>query len=196
MVILASKSPRRKELLAQLGIDFSCVSADIDESILDGEAPRQYVKRLAIEKAKAISLIPEYTQAIVLGSDTTVVINEQILGKPQDLQMSIEMLSKLSNTRHQVYTAIAIVEGSHISSHVVMTDVIFRSLSREDILAYWDTGEPQDKAGSYGIQGIGGQFVRRIEGSYSSVVGLPLVETAELLQQHGVKLTLSSGVLS
>lgn len=192
MVILASKSPRRKELLAQLGFDFSCVSADIDESIQGNESPSDYVVRLAVEKAKAVALLSDES-AIVLGSDTSVVIGDNILGKPADLNMCIDMLSKLSNKRHQVYTAIAIVQGSRVMSNIIITDVIFRSLTLDDIKAYWKTGEPQDKAGSYGIQGLGGQFVSRIEGSYSSVVGLPLVETAELLQQFGVKLTLSSG---
>lgn len=195
MVILASKSPRRKELLAQLGFDFSSVSADIDESIQKNESPSNYVERLAIEKAKAVALLSS-DEVIVLGSDTSVVIDDKILGKPADLNICIEMLSQLSNRRHQVYTAVAIVQGSRVMSKVVVTDVIFRSLSLDDIKAYWETGEPQDKAGSYGIQGLGGQFVRSIEGSYSSVVGLPLVETTELLQQFGVKLTLSSGSCS
>lgn len=196
MVILASKSPRRKELLAQLGFEFLAVSADIDESIQVGETPLHYVERLAIEKAQAIANLSNYQQASVIGSDTAVVINNEILGKPANQQASAEMLAKLSNTRHQVYTSIAVVTGEHVLSKVVVTHVDFKALSNEEINAYWQTGEPQDKAGSYGIQGLGGQFVKSIDGSYSSVVGLPLVETAELLTQCGVKPTRAMGVIT
>jgi len=196
VVILASKSPRRKELLAQLGFEFLAVSADIDESIQVGETPLHYVERLAIEKAQAIANLSNYQQASVIGSDTAVVINNEILGKPANQQASAEMLAKLSNTRHQVYTSIAVVTGEHVLSKVVVTHVDFKALSNEEINAYWQTGEPQDKAGSYGIQGLGGQFVKSIDGSYSSVVGLPLVETAELLTQCGVKPTRAMGVIT
>ena len=196
MIILASKSPRRKELLAQLGFEFLAVSADIDESIHLDETPRHYVERLAIEKAQAIASFPEYRETCVLGSDTAVVINNEILGKPANQQASAEMLAKLSNTRHQVYTSIAVVMGTQVLSKVVVTHVDFKALTHDDITAYWQTGEPQDKAGSYGIQGLGGQFVKSINGSYSSVVGLPLVETAELLTQCGIKPTLAMGVIT
>lgn len=196
LFILASKSPRRKELLAQLGFEFLAVSADIDESIQAGETPLHYVERLAIEKAQAITKLPEYQQASVLGSDTAVVINNEILGKPSNQQASAEMLAKLSNNQHQVYTSIAVVTGQQVLSKVVVTDVEFKALTNEEINAYWQTGEPQDKAGSYGIQGLGGQFVKKIDGSYSSVVGLPLVETAELLTQCGIKPALAMGVIA
>lgn len=196
MVILASKSPRRKELLAQLGFEFLAVSADIDESIHPDETPLHYVERLAMEKAQAIANFPEYGEACVLGSDTAVVINNEILGKPANQQASAEMLAKLSNTRHQVYTSIAVVMGTQVLSKVVVTHVDFKALTNDEITAYWQTGEPQDKAGSYGIQGLGGQFVKSIDGSYSSVVGLPLVETAELLTQCGIKPTLAMGVIT
>jgi septum formation protein len=196
VVILASKSPRRKELLAQLGFEFLAVSADIDESIHLDETPRHYVERLAIEKAQAIANFSEYREDCVLGSDTAVVINNEILGKPANQQASAEMLAKLSNTRHQVYTSIAVVMGTQVLSQVVVTHVDFKALNHDEITAYWQTGEPQDKAGSYGIQGLGGQFVKSINGSYSSVVGLPLVETAELLTQCGIKPTLAMGVIT
>lgn len=194
MLVLASKSPRRKELLTQLGVTFISVSADIDEKIIDGESASNYVERLAIQKAQAISKQADYSDAYVLGSDTAVVIQDKILGKPQDQADSFAMLSQLSGSTHQVYTSIALVHGEKIYSQVIITDVHFKTLTVAEMQAYWLTGEPQDKAGSYGIQGIGGQFVKSINGSYSSVVGLPLYETAELLKQFNLTTLLSSRV--
>ena len=195
MLILASKSPRRKELLEQLGINFSCQSADIDETVKTLETAENYVERLAIEKACALA--SDVENAYVLGSDTSVVINGEILGKPENLNACINMLSKLSGKRHQVYTGIAIVfykdQQRQIISEVVITQVDFKTLTEQEIIAYWQTGEPQDKAGSYGIQGIAGQFVQAINGSYSAVVGLPLYETAKLLQQCGFNTLAQSG---
>ncbi|WP_085298407.1 Maf family protein [Cognaticolwellia mytili] len=186
-LILASQSPRRKELLAQLGYDFQCLPADIDESIRSDENAAQYVARLALEKANAIAQKQANGEAVVLGSDTSVVFQQHILGKPESLDDCIAMLKMLSDNSHQVVTAIAAVQGERSEVITVTTDVDFKALSIAEITRYWQTGEPQDKAGAYGIQGIAGQFVKQIRGSYSSVVGLPLYETAQLLSSFGVK---------
>ena len=194
MIVLASKSPRRKELLEQIGVEFICQSADIDESVIGQESPTEYVERLAIEKAQAIAINRQGDA--VFGSDTCVVINNEILGKPKDKADSANMLRKLSGKRHQVYTAIALVQGEKVSSKVVSTSVNFKVLTDDEIHQYWLTGEPQDKAGSYAIQGIAGQFIMSIEGSYSSVVGLPLYETAELFKACGLASTIKAGVVT
>jgi septum formation protein len=182
VLILASQSPRRKELLSQLGYQFETISADIDESIIDNELPRDYVLRLAIEKANVVAK-NQATDSIVLGSDTSVIFEQHILGKPESLEDCCKQLLMLSNNTHQVFTAIAVVKNNKVYSSIISTDVTFKTLSIEEIHRYWHTGEPQDKAGSYGIQGIGGQFVTQIKGSYSAVVGLPLYETAKLLAE-------------
>lgn len=183
-LILASASPRRRELLAQIGVRFECQSADIDESIRDAEPPAEYVSRLALEKARAI--VVQAADVWVLGSDTSVVCDQQILGKPCNKEEAVAMLQQLSGRQHQVLTAVALVQGERQRSLLVSTDVVFRSLSLSECERYWETGEPCDKAGGYAIQGLGAVFVERIEGSYSAVVGLPLLETAQLLQQLGV----------
>ena len=183
-LILASASSRRRELLTQIGVRFECRSADIDEAVCDAEAPADYVCRLALEKALSVaSMTPDVW---VLGSDTSVVCEQQILGKPVDKAGAVTMLMSLSGRRHQVLTAVALVRGEQQHRFLVTTDVLFKSLSRDECERYWQTGEPQDKAGSYAIQGLGAVFVERIEGSYSAVVGLPLQETAQLLLQLGV----------
>lgn len=187
--ILASKSPRRQQLLAQLGYNFECISADIDESIVGGESPYQYVERLARQKAQKVTKnlsSSKKNPCIVLGSDTSVIVDDQILGKPDDLSHCIEILQQLSDRNHQVLTAIAVCCGEKTSSLVIVTEVFFKKLSKEEITRYWQSGEPQDKAGAYGIQGIGGQFVKQITGSYSAVVGLPLYETTQLLAEFGL----------
>ncbi len=184
-LILASQSPRRKELLQQLGYDFSCSPADIDESVLLAENPEQYVARLALEKAQAIGK-KHSEDTVVLGSDTTVVFGQHILGKPESLSDCLTILKMLSGNSHQVITAIAAVQGERREVVIVSTEVDFKVLSEKEIIRYWQTGEPQDKAGAYGIQGIAGQFVKQIRGSYSAVVGLPLYETAQLLSAFGV----------
>ena len=189
-LILASQSPRRKELLTQLGYRFVCSPADIDESVHANESPAQYVTRLAIEKATHIAKTVAPSD-LVLGSDTSVVKNNHILGKPKDLSESIEMLSSLSGRTHQVLTAIAVAKGEAIESLLVETEVTFKVLTKTEMINYWQTNEPQDKAGSYGIQGIGGQFITQIKGSYSAVVGLPLYETAQLLTKMGLESPLS-----
>jgi len=187
-LILASQSPRRSELLSQLGYQFSVQASDIDESLLENESAEDYVLRLAKQKALHVfaSLSEtEQEKSYVLGSDTSVVFSGNILGKPDSKENCINTLSMLSNNQHQVLTAIALVGVSGIKAQVVSTEVFFKALTRSEISAYWLTGEPQDKAGSYGIQGIAGQFVKSINGSYSAVVGLPLFETAELLANAG-----------
>jgi septum formation protein len=187
-LILASQSPRRRELLAQLGYQFSVQASDIDETEEKAEQAHNYVLRLAKQKALHVlnSLsTAEQAYSFVLGSDTSVVFNGQILGKPDNEADCIKTLSLLSNKQHQVLTAIALVSKNTIEGQVITTDVVFKTLTKAEILAYWLTGEPQDKAGSYGIQGIAGQFVKSINGSYSAVVGLPLYETAQLLAKAG-----------
>jgi septum formation protein len=186
-LILASQSPRRKELLQQLGYNFQCLPANIDESIQLDEEAEPYVARLALEKAKAIAQLTTDDDVVVLGSDTSVVFQQHILGKPESLEDCLAILKMLSGCSHQVLTAIAVVQGERSEVQVVRTEVDFKTLSPQVITRYWQTGEPQDKAGAYGIQGIGGQFVTQIRGSYSAVVGLPLYETAQLLASFGVK---------
>lgn len=187
--ILASQSPRRRELLSQLGYQFNCMPADIDECILDDELPTNYVQRLAKQKALYIAK-NQLDTTIVLGSDTCVVSHEQILGKPSTLEECIRYLTLLQGSSHQVHTSVAVVQGALIESVVVSTQVEFRPITEHEMVNYWRTGEPRDKAGSYGVQGIGGQFVKRIEGSYTAVVGLPLLETTQLLTKFGVVNTL------
>jgi septum formation protein len=184
-LILASQSPRRKELLSQLGVKFDTQPADIDETPQIDECPSDYVSRLAIEKAKVVA--NKEPDSWVLGSDTSVVINDRILGKPDSKQNAIEMLLALSGKTHQVLTAVALVRADQVFHKVVSTSVTFRCISQSMAEAYWQTGEPEDKAGSYGIQGMGGMLVESIHGSYSSVVGLPLAETADLLMNADIK---------
>ncbi|MGI2101305.1 Maf family protein [Shewanella oncorhynchi] len=197
-LVLASTSPRRKELLAQIGFgrpefSFTQVAPDIDETVQQGEAPRDYVRRLAAEKAQAgLALCADMSQPAVLGSDTIVVLENQILGKPLDVADAKQTLSELSGRTHTVMTAVALTYKSgesdstlKTSVRLVETQVRFCALSTTDIEAYVASKEPMDKAGSYGIQGLGGCFVAAIEGSYSGVVGLPLVETRELLAEVG-----------
>ncbi|MDT0603317.1 Maf family protein [Thalassotalea castellviae] len=181
-LILASQSPRRRELLAQLGYQFTCCPADIDETVQLHESPKEYVERLALEKSACIAKEQAET-TLVLGSDTCVVYQNCILGKPENLAQATDHLTRLSGNTHQVLTAIAVVQGQFSKAVVVCTDVTFKTLTTQEIINYWHTGEPQDKAGSYGIQGIAGQFVKHICGSYSAVVGLPLYETAQLLAE-------------
>jgi septum formation protein len=186
-LVLASQSPRRKALLSQLGYEFTCQPADIDESMFEDEPVLTYVVRMAKEKAQVIAdTAKPCLNRLFLGADTCVVNAGEILAKPVDLVDCITILQALSAKKHQVLTAIAVTNGENISHEVILTDVYFKALTIAEITAYWHTGEPQDKAGAYGIQGIGGQFVRRIEGSYSAVVGLPLYETSQLLAKFGV----------
>lgn len=188
-LILASQSPRRQELLSQIGFIFTCKPADINEDIKENENPIAYVKRLAVEKAGTIyqSLSDSQKEtSVVLGSDTSVVYQNNILGKPAYLDECIKQLTMLSGNTHQVLTSIAAISKDKVIAEVITTQVTFKELSLVEISRYWETGEPKDKAGSYGIQGIAGQFVTNITGSYSAVVGLPLYETAQLLSKFEV----------
>jgi len=182
-IILASASPRRAELLQQIGLSFSVCPADIDETPAPDETPEQYVERLAREKALAVA--ESSPECLVLGSDTSVVLDGVILGKPSGPADARETLTRLSGAGHQVVTAVALVTEGQCQSSLVITEVCFRELSAEEIEAYVASGEPMDKAGSYGIQGLGGIFVNELRGSYSAVVGLPLQETAALLAGAG-----------
>ena len=182
-IVLASASPRRAELLMQIGLTFRVRPADIDETPGSGESARDYVERLAREKALAVQAAEP--NAIVIGSDTSVVLGGRILGKPDDHHHAVDMLRQLSGVTHQVMTAVAIASVNVCNSLVAITDVRFRPLSEDEINAYVATGEPMDKAGGYGIQGRGGIFVEELRGSYSAVVGLPLQETAHLLAGAG-----------
>ncbi|QTF10305.1 septum formation inhibitor Maf [Brenneria izadpanahii] len=176
---LASSSPRRRELLALLDIPFAHLSVAVEERRLPNEAAETYVRRLSHEKAAA-GVLAAPTDLPVLGADTIVVLNGQVLEKPRDEAHAAQMLTQLSGQRHQVMTAVALADKHDILSSLVVTDVVFRTLSRQDIEHYIASGEPMDKAGAYGIQGKGGCFVKAIKGSYHAVVGLPLVETYEL----------------
>jgi len=182
-LILASASPRRSELLSQIGVRHRVCPADIDETPVAGESPQDYVERLA--RGKALAVAAAHPDSLVLGSDTTVVLAGEILGKPDSEPQACAMLARLSGQTHQVMTAVTLARGSRCESVVSVTEVSFRALGPEEIRAYAASGEPMDKAGSYGIQGLGGIFVTGLKGSYSAVVGLPLKETADLLAQAG-----------
>jgi septum formation protein len=182
-IILASASPRRAELLQQIGLNFSVRPADIDETPEPDETPEHYVERLAREKALAVA--GSSPECLVLGSDTSVVLEGKILGKPTDPADARETLARLSGATHQVMTGVALATEGQCQSVLVITEVCFRQLSSAEIDAYVASGEPMDKAGSYGIQGLGGIFVNELRGSYSAVVGLPLQETATLLAGAG-----------
>jgi septum formation protein len=185
---LASASPRRQELLAQIGVSFVSRVAPIDETPLPDEAAGAYVERLALAKAFAAqATLEQPAGAVVLGADTAVVLDGRILGKPRDRADALATLAALSGREHEVLTAVALVDAQRSATRVVASRVRFRTLEREEIEAYWDTGEPCDKAGSYGIQGLAAVFVSQLQGSYSAVVGLPLCETAELLASFGIR---------
>jgi len=177
---LASGSPRRQELLTQLGISFEKVVPGIEELRRPDESAQHYVARLAREKALAgVALTRD--DLPVLGADTIVILNGEVLEKPRDAAHAAVMLRMLSGKTHQVMTAVALADSQHTLDCLVVTEVTFRTLSDDDITDYVLSGESLDKAGAYGIQGLGGCFVRKINGSYHAVVGLPLVETYELL---------------
>ncbi|WP_275672803.1 Maf family protein [Marinomonas algicola] len=194
MVILGSASPRRQELLALLVADFSIVPANIDESLKESELADDYVLRMASEKAHAAFI--KWSQSfegiggspIVIGADTSVVVDGKVLGKPNSFDEAYTMLRSLSGRSHQVMTAVCLFDSrfKHYQTANVVTDVTFRVISDLEIEQYWKTGEPKDKAGSYAIQGLGSVFVSSIVGSYSAVVGLPLFETAQLFESLGI----------
>lgn len=182
--ILASASPRRAALLEGLGLRFHVRPQDIDESQRPGESARVFVSRLACSKALAGAT---GAGRPVLGADTVVVIDDRVLGKPVDAADGLDMLQRLSGRWHQVMTAVAVVCGTQQHEALSVSDVCFRPITEAEARAYWQTGEPLDKAGGYAIQGIGGMFVAELRGSYSGVVGLPLYETVNLLAAFGIR---------
>ena len=187
-IYLASRSPRRQELLGQIGVKFEVMALDVDEAVLEGEAPRAYVERLARAKAEAGWRRVErdkLPRAPVLGADTTVAVDGRILGKPTDGSEAAEMLRALSGRLHEVLTAVALKHESRLESAVSVSEVRFKPLSKDEIARYVATGECADKAGAYGIQGHAARFVAELRGSFSGVVGLPLYETAQLLDRIG-----------
>jgi septum formation protein len=185
-LVLASASPRRRELLGQLGLSFEVSAADIDETPQQGERAQAYVLRLAREKARAVAT--RHPGAWVLAADTTVALGDELLGKPRDAAEAREMLGRLSGRTHEVHTGVALAGPSGEHSTVVRTQVTFRSLSPGEIAWYAGTGEPLDKAGSYAVQGKGGFLVAAVDGSPTNVIGLPLGETLELLARAGLPL--------
>lgn len=183
---LASRSPRRVEMLRALGYRFDCLPADVDETPLPAEAPAAFAARMALSKAQAAAARAE--QALpVIGADTDVSVDGRILGKPADRDDALAMLASLSDRGHQVCSAVAIVAGSQTLQALSVTEVYFGAVSRDDALAYWNSGEPADKAGAYAIQGGAARWVREIRGSYTGVVGLPLLETCALLTRLGIR---------
>jgi septum formation protein len=188
MLFLASQSPRRRELLNQLGVEFQVVAGpDIDESAFGRESPRDYVERMVREKCAAVlAREPLRSGDCILVADTTVTFDDHILGKPESREDAIRMLTMLSGRSHQVITGLAVATNSQMLSTLHITDVTFAAIDRVQIERYTDSGEPLDKAGAYGIQGRAAAFISRIDGSFSSVMGLPLFETAQLLKQIGV----------
>ncbi len=185
-IILASASPRRRELLDQINIRYQLNPVDLDETPFPNEAPPDYVRRLAAEKSAAC--VAQLGDGLpVLAADTAVVLDELILGKPKDRDDAFAMLRLLSGKMHRVYSAVSL-RGREHGQALSITEVTFRTLTEGEIAAYWHSGEPADKAGSYAIQGLGGVFVESITGSFSGVVGLPLFETAELLSRQGIRI--------
>lgn len=184
-IILASASPRRSELLNQIGIRHVIHVVDIDETPLPHESALVYVERVAAEKSAACRALRN-DDLPVLAADTTVVVDGMILGKPRDIEHAVDMLMQLSGRTHQVYSAVSLRGNQHWQA-VSISEVRFRSLTRDEIVAYWQTGEPCDKAGAYAIQGLGSVFIETISGSFSGVMGLPLYETAELLAKQGIR---------
>ena len=182
---LASRSPRRQELLRQVGLRFEVVPADVAEERAPEQTPAEYAVAMAVAKARAAHAHVKEPLP-VLGADTDVVLNDKILGKPASREQALEMLRKLAHRTHQVYSGVAVVLGDRVETALSITDVTFGPVTATAANAYWDTGEPADKAGAYGIQGFGAQFVKEIRGSYSGVVGLPLYETLQLLARFGI----------
>lgn len=187
-LILASASPRRAEILRSAGWEFTVAAADVDETLLPGELPAVYVERLALAKARAVAA--NHPDRLVLGADTTVVVDDEILGKPEDAADARRMLRMLSDRRHQVLTGVALVRAGTVSEEHVThqtTDVVFATLSDAEIDGYVATGEPMDKAGAYAIQGLGALFIKEIRGDYWNVVGLPASLVYRLLAKMDPK---------
>ncbi|WP_110111491.1 Maf family protein [Bacillus sp. CGMCC 1.16541] len=187
-LILASSSPRRKELLEQANVSFTVQVSAVEEIINPAHTPSEVVMSLALQKAQDVA--KSHPDAIILGADTVVVQNHQILGKPEDEQQAKEMLRLLSGQAHQVLTGVALVKNEQVVTFYEQTDVTFYPLKEEEIARYVQSGEPMDKAGSYGIQGLGAIFVKEIKGDYFSVVGLPLSRTVRELEKIGFHYTM------
>jgi septum formation protein len=185
VICLASMSPRRRELLGQIGVPHTVVAAHVDESLLPAEAPADYVARLACLKATTVRQGGEALP--VLAADTTVVLEGSVYGKPANRADGLTMLAALAGRTHQVLTAVALATARGVALRVNCSSVRFRNIERAEMEAYWETGEPRDKAGGYAIQGYGAVFVAALSGSYSGVMGLPLFETAELLRDAGIR---------
>jgi septum formation protein len=186
---LASRSPRRSELLTQIGVRFALVAAEVDETPHAGESPEDYVRRVSIEKAKAgrFKVSPDDPRP-VLAADTAVVLHDEILGKPLDRPDFLRMMARLSGQTHRVLTGVALTHAGEVWYELSTSQVSFRDIDACERLAYWASGEPRDKAGGYGIQGLGALFVADLQGSYSGVMGLPLYETGRLLHRAGIAL--------
>lgn len=184
VLCLASASPRRRQLLEQLGVAHRVRSADIDESPLAHEQPRDYVVRIAVAKAQAVRQADAALP--VLGADTTVVVDGVMFGKPAGREAGLTMLAALSGRVHEVLSAVALADARGVALALSISSVRFRELTQAECRAYWDSGEPHDKAGAYAIQGLAAAFIESLQGSYSGVMGLPLFETAALLRAAGV----------
>jgi septum formation protein len=188
LIYLASASPRRSALLEQIGVAHRVRPVDVDERALGGEIPDEYVRRLAVLKAETLWRdLPAAQRQPVLGADTAVVLEAEILGKPRDEQDCLQMLGKLSARTHRVFTAVALRGSTGCEARVNVSEVTFRRLAADEIRRYWETGEPADKAGGYAVQGRAALFIERIAGSYSGIMGLPLFETGELLAAIGAR---------
>jgi len=183
-IVLASASPRRRELLDQIGVKFEVFPVDTDESCLASENYRACIERVSLDKARAA--LAKKPDAIVIGSDTMVIVDGQAFGKPADREEALRMLECLSGRDHEVLTGVAVISREREAAVVQQSVVSFRKISAAEASAYWQTGEPADKAGGYAIQGLGARFVERLEGSYSGVMGLPVCETVRLLEGFGV----------
>jgi len=181
---LASSSPRRQEILTALGLEFKVYPVDVDERRLPEENPEDMVLRLATAKAQAARV--DDGGAVVLGADTAVVAGTDILGKPGNADEALQTLARLSGRTHRVLTGVSVIGPGGVATALSETAVTFRAIAADEARAYWQSGEPRDKAGAYAIQGLGGAFVSRIEGSYTGVVGLPVFETLCLLRDAGI----------
>jgi septum formation protein len=183
-IILASKSPRRKKILEQVGLDFDVVVSDFDEAKLKFKTPQEMVENLSFEKAKLIA--KKYPSAIVIGADTTVIFKNEIIGKPKSKEDAVRILKLLSGNTHEIVTGFTVIKGKKSITRHVISRVKFKKLTEAEIKAYVATGEPMDKAGGYGIQERGGLFIESIDGDYFNVVGLPIFAVAEALKEFGI----------
>lgn len=183
--VLASRSPRRQELLRQVGLRFAVVPVDVPERRAPGQTPGDYAVATALAKARAA--LPSGPALPVLGADTDVVLDDEILGKPAGVAEAVAMLTRLAGRTHEVFSAVAVVAGARAETALSVSRVTFGAVTPAQARAYWDTGEPADKAGAYAIQGLGARFVRELRGSYSGVMGLPLYETVHVLERFGIQ---------